>query len=185
MHDLLRDFYAVLLYFWGESVTVENINQFQLEKFKEKLKQQQNNFDPEILEQIEDIIADVEYLSTMKILEKNPEKRSHYPHIVPISGLAQSSIVRLQSECRTVLEMWTRKENRSQSKPPSHAPPPTPPPASSEEQNKISGEDLSIVKQLEQVGINLNSLDDHDRTPLHVYCRPGGELGVKIFPFFS
>lgn len=98
----------------------------------------------------------------MTILEDNPDKRSLYPHIIPISGLAESSIARLFNECSTTLELWSRKVKPK-----------------AKYRKSISNEDLAVINQLKHIGINPNSIDDNNRTPLHVYCRPGGELGVN------
>lgn len=60
-------------------------------------------FDERILGVVEDLL----YLKEMRRLENNPLEKS--PHIVPISGLVVSSIVRKEKEMATVLEVWENK----------------------------------------------------------------------------
>lgn len=169
MDALLRDFYAVMLFAVGNEVTEDAIDHFKLDEICEKLKQKQVELDDLLVRQINDMIKDVEYLSMMETLEKEPEKRHLHPHIVPISGLVESSIVRLQSECRTVLEMWTPKdalklENQESEK--------------EKKKNKKAANDDFIIASLKKLGITPGTVDDHNRTPLHAYCKPGGELEV-------
>lgn len=52
------------------------------------------------------VVADCEYLRTMRRLEENLSE--HNPHIVPVSGLIMSSLVRKEKECLTILEVWDR-----------------------------------------------------------------------------
>ena len=50
------------------------------------------------------LLDDLEYLFDMRRLEDNPREKSM--HIVPISGLCVGRVVRLESEMRTVVEVW-------------------------------------------------------------------------------
>ncbi len=52
------------------------------------------------------VLADCDYLRTMRRLEDNLGE--HNPHIVPVSGLIMSSLVRKEKECLTILEVWDR-----------------------------------------------------------------------------
>ena len=99
----------------------------------------------------------------MFLIENNPEERTHHPHIIPVSGLVISSIVRLSSECRTVLELWKSKYQISDSA------------------NK------NIIKKLEKHGItDPNSMHNTNilQTHLHFYCSPSGDFKV-YFPSFQ
>ncbi len=58
-------------------------------------------------ERIHGVVDDLLYLKDMKRLEENPMEKSM--HIVPISGLVVSSIVRKEKEMSTVLEVWEGK----------------------------------------------------------------------------
>ena len=52
------------------------------------------------------LLSDVVYLREMRRLEDNPGE--HNPHIVPISGLVYSSVVRKEKEMLTVIEVWDK-----------------------------------------------------------------------------
>jgi hypothetical protein len=60
-------------------------------------------FDERILGVLEDLL----YLKEMRRLEEHPLEKSQ--HIVPVSGLVVSSIVRKEKEMATVLEVWGNK----------------------------------------------------------------------------
>ena len=108
MDELLYDLKAVMLYEVEKAVTSEAIKNFNLEDISEKIEEMKNNgVDTTKIQQVDGMIKDVEYISMMKILEDNAAERCNHPHIVPISGLVNSSIVRLRSECCTVLELWS------------------------------------------------------------------------------
>ena len=53
------------------------------------------------------LLADIQYLREMRRLEDNPQESS--PHIIPISGLVYSSIIRKEKEILTVIEVWQGK----------------------------------------------------------------------------
>ena len=166
MDELLHDFYAVMLYAVGEEVTEQTIQDFELDTITKKLEDIQDTLDSTLVRQINDMIKDVEYLSMMEKLEKDPAQRSNYPHIVPISGLVESSIVRLQSECRTVLEMWTP------SVPVKKEPEPT------KQEKKRGTNDMGIIASLKMLGIDVDAVDSHKRTTLHACCSSCEDIDV-------
>lgn len=57
--------------------------------------------------QLASLLDDIQYMTEMKRLESHPEEKSM--HIVPISGLCVGRILRLESEMRTVVEVWGSK----------------------------------------------------------------------------
>jgi len=119
MDELTREMRAVILGQVRQPVTEESIRQFCAENIKQIIDMSSSQMNPNTVKQIGGLLDDLEYLSMMSILEEQPELRSQNPHIVPITGLVKSSIVRLQNECSTVLELWghlkepSRSENRS------------------------------------------------------------------------
>ena len=110
-------------------------------------------------------MKDVEYIMLMFQLEENQEDRSLYPHIIPVSGLVISSIVRLSTECRTVLEMWISRY-------------------------QIPPSNKNYSKKLEKYGISdPNSFHDPNtqQSHLHFNSSPSGNAKVKkkfIFIFY-
>ena len=52
------------------------------------------------------LLADLAYLERMLHLELHPEQKSM--DVVPVSGLVVSSLVRKESEMKTVLEVWDK-----------------------------------------------------------------------------
>ena len=111
------------------------------------------------------MMKDVEYLTIMEMLEHEPSLRPNHPHIVPLSGLVESSIVRLQNECTTVLELWGNGMTK-----------PTPIAQNSKKSAKETELDL-VTKQLAEWGISdPTELDAHSRNALHNTCRQGGLL---------
>lgn len=106
MEDLKREMRAVILGQIQQPVTEESIQDFQASAIKSNINLCGAQMDPTVIKQIGGLLNDLEYLSMMDILEEQPDLRSQHPHIVPITGLVKSSIVRLQSECSTVMELW-------------------------------------------------------------------------------
>ena len=104
----------------------------------------------QVVKQIGGLLDDLNYLSMMNVLEEQQELRPQHPHIVPITGLVHSSIVRLQNECTTVLELWSHLKRSSVS-------------CHSEEVTETE-EDEGVV------------LDEHGRNALHQACQPEGSL---------
>ena len=51
------------------------------------------------------MIKDIEYLEKMKNLESS-KRRTRTLDVVPITGLVIGLFVRLENECKTVLELW-------------------------------------------------------------------------------
>jgi hypothetical protein len=74
-----------------------------LQELKDVIKQKKETGE-EVDERVVGVLSDVEYLHEMKRLEDNPQ--DHNPHIVPVSGLVYSSIIRKEKETLTVLEVW-------------------------------------------------------------------------------
>jgi len=56
---------------------------------------------------VKDVLDDVVYLREMRRLEDSPEER--HPHIVPVTGLTISSLVRKEKEMTTIVEVWKSK----------------------------------------------------------------------------
>ncbi len=74
-----------------------------LEQLQEAVRQREKNgapFDKRVCGVLEDVV----YLREMRRLEDHPGEKN--PHIVPVSGLVISSIVRKEKEMQTVLEVW-------------------------------------------------------------------------------
>ena len=83
------------------SITLDS---FSLETGKKLLETRKSSFSPGKYSQLFQLLDDMDYLKQMKELEDCKEKRSM--HIVPVSGLCISRVVRLEQEMRTVCEVW-------------------------------------------------------------------------------
>jgi len=165
MSDLLYEFRAVMLYKLDKDVSEESISQFTLEKMKKDVEENKEKFESGEMRQVNDMVMDVEYLAMMEYLETHPEELVNHPHIVPISGLVKSSIVRLQNECTTVLELWGHQLTPQPKSPPQKSPGRTTPNTS-----EPSLKDPALSDPW--------ALDNHGRNTLHNACLQGGSLEV-------
>lgn len=60
---------------------------------------------PDLMDWVEKLIGDIEYLQAMIELEEKPIEG--LGHIVPVSGLVLGCFLRVENELRTVLEVWS------------------------------------------------------------------------------
>jgi hypothetical protein len=80
---------------------------FSVQTCQKLFKERHNTFSEEESKQLSSLLDDIDYLLEMQRLESAPREKSM--HIVPISGLCVGRVVRLESEMRTVVEVWVRK----------------------------------------------------------------------------
>jgi hypothetical protein len=80
---------------------------FSVQTCQKLFKERHNTFSEEESKQLSSLLDDIDYLQEMQRLESAPREKSM--HIVPISGLCVGRVVRLESEMRTVVEVWVRK----------------------------------------------------------------------------
>lgn len=82
---------------------------YSLETACTKFAQKQNDpsfWDPpDLMDWVEKLIGDIEYLQAMMELEEKPIEG--LGHIVPVSGLVLGCFLRVENELRTVLEVWS------------------------------------------------------------------------------
>lgn len=65
--------------------------------------------DTSLDKRVKDVLSDILYLREMRRLEDHPQEKN--PHIVPVSGLVISSIVRKEKEMATIIEVWDGRAN--------------------------------------------------------------------------
>eukprot|EP01094_Clydonella_sp_ATCC50884_P013098 TRINITY_DN2336_c0_g1_i1.p1 TRINITY_DN2336_c0_g1~~TRINITY_DN2336_c0_g1_i1.p1 ORF type:complete len:1008 (+),score=287.45 TRINITY_DN2336_c0_g1_i1:266-3289(+) len=137
---------------------------------EKELKENPDLFDPVELEWIDDLMKDINYLQEMRRME-DPEYAKHNEvsfHIVPLSGLTLGVLVRLENECKTILELWEPRVEvqvsvLSSEKFPLH--------------RAVSSDSLAVVQQLLE-DKDINEQDISGWTPLHVAASKPDQLDI-------
>ena len=137
---------------------------------------EEKEFDQKQKEWMEDLIKDLEYLSTMISLETaSEEERQKHFHIVPVSSLIISRLCRMENEHKTVLELWApvtyvKKLSGTVQRSPLH--------------RAISINDFRQVKSLVKETAKQSTQNEQDQngwTPLH--CAASSEEKLPVITF--
>ena len=134
----------------------EYLNKLTATDFHEAHALKQNELAPEQNERIGWLIKDLEYLDEMAKMEE-PEYKSTNFHIVPVSGLVLSQLLRYQNECKTVLELWDRSESSELASRPALS-------------LAVLVLDWDEVNRLTKGAVDANAQDANGWTPLHFAC---------------